>query len=351
MAYTSDSRKAISDLLSEIKKNKRRDTCIAGRRKGSRVKCDEMRPGPVDEPRPHGLLMKSLSGDVEKASTALPRQHKYIRKYVDQKGRVRYVYPKEHAAPAVTQYSEPIVQQPKLRGSRLTERRRSEMELWAKWKETGDKESYAQLVRSFSPLIHRIVGIYKGRVPIPAQALYNEGEIWVGNAITRYDPSKGPLHKFVQGYINKVKSVVAKSQNFGAIPETRVYDVGSFQRAHSELKDTLGREPTVGELSSRLGWDEKKTDRLQRELIPDVAVPGETHYESALTPSDVETTIRMMRADLNEDEKAVYDLMFKESVHSTGDIANRLKISPSKASKLKGSILERIQKEVSRYEY
>jgi len=348
--YTAGSNATIKELASEIKRGKRSVTCVAGRRGSGRLKCDEMRKGPADEPREHGLLAKSLSGGVEKAATAIPKQYKYVRKYKDDKGRWRYVYPEDLRQQSLV--DKVIAPKPieKLRGQRLTDRRQHEMELWHKWKSTGDKESYHALVKSFGPLINRIVGTYKGRVPIPAQAMHATGETWVAKAIERYNPDKGPLHIFVQGYINKVKSYVAKGQNFGAIPETRVYDVGNFQRGYSTLKEELGREPTVEELAAKLEWPIKKTTKLQHELVPDIAVPGETHYEAEETPSDLSETVKFIRPELSDDEKKVYDLMFVKRMFSTGDLAKMLKMSPSKASKLKGGILDRIQLEAMRYD-
>jgi len=226
-----------------------------------------------------------------------------------------------------------------------------DQQLFNQWKQTGKSEDFENLYASMKPYMSRITSMYNvSGVPVPQAVVNAQAKIHFKKAVDRYDPNKGPLRPFVSQSLNKVKSQVSKWQNLSRIPETRVFDIGRLRREIDRLGgDAAKIRPK--DLARRLEWTEKKVRTMISEapgftLRSKLPVSQEGRFGSPESQK-----LMMMGKELSGDEKKMFDLVFKEKVHSTGDLSKKMRISPSKVSVLKNRLFERARPIVQSGDY
>lgn len=153
-----------------------------------------------------------------------------------------------------------------------------ELELWSRWKKTGNQADLSELLDRYEPVIRRGASTFYA-APIPRSALNAEAKSIAMEAFDRYDPKHGvKLNTFVMSYMPKMHRFVNIHQNVGYIPEAHTMKIGKFNAAVKELTDINGGvAPDAGQLSDHLSWhieDVKKMRRLLRKDIIGENVAG-----------------------------------------------------------------------------
>lgn len=224
-----------------------------------------------------------------------------------------------------------------------------DLHLWHQWNNNGRKpEDLKPLVSQFRGMIRSQAGQYVGRVELPPAAINAEFKRHAVRALTTFDPNKGTaLGTWVYNGMKKSKSFIAQHQNVVRISEKRLYNIGDFNNAKSQLSSSYGREPTTHELADHLGWHTDEVVRLEKQQRSDLIgselavdpiefLPSKEHELRAFLPHELDAT-----------ELFVYE-------HSTGEngkprlsgneIAKRLKVSPATVSRLKTGIARKAKR-------
>ena len=190
----------------------------------------------------------------------------------------------------------------------MSSRSEREFELWKKWKETGDDRYAQELLESLKPLIMSEVSKYYG-VRIPREAIVGEAYRLAYEAISRYDPSAGTaIGTWVVQWLRKLQRFVIQHQNVARIPEKAVSDITTYKNALDELREALGRDPSMDELATHLGWPLSKVQRMHSLLIRDILVP-----EFAGTDEETLPTYRpSAMTNLSQDIESLYALLSPE---------------------------------------
>lgn len=238
----------------------------------------------------------------------------------------------------------------------LRRRQQFEVDQWAKWKQSGeDPDELRPLLASMKPLIRKQVNVFKGRVrDIPPAAIEAEFNRHAMTAFRTYDPNRGAkLSTHVRNQLQKAKRYVATHQNIAYIPEHRVWKIGEFQGAQGELEERFGREPTTDELSEHLKWSPNEVSRMRTELRRDLPTSGFVSPEGgsidpySMMPSREREVLNLIEYELSPQEKLVFDYTYgrhgKPSMQP-GQIATKLHFSPSKVSRLRKSIADKMQR-------
>lgn len=187
-----------------------------------------------------------------------------------------------------------------------------ELDLFHKWRETGDKKHFQALYTSMKPLLYDAArkASFGSNVPESAHRIYAAQNFL--NALRTFKPGAGAsLQTHVYGAVHhKAKRLNYDYQNLAHMPEPRAAKVGLYQTEHSNLREELGREPSHQELATRLGWPVNDVMHLQKEVHKDLAMAEGLEEEAVSEGSVDEETLHYLRGDLMPEEQVVYDYIF-----------------------------------------
>jgi DNA-directed RNA polymerase specialized sigma subunit len=228
-------------------------------------------------------------------------------------------------------------------------RAEKDFQLWQTWKQNGKQPEHLEpLMKQIDPLIRRASNIYAGKVNIPRSAVHAEFQIQAINALDSFNPNRGAsLGTHVTWHLKKGRRFITTYQNIGRIPETRIYNITTFQNARDELRDQLGRDPAAHELSDKLKWPVNQVSAMELELRKEVPTSTLQSDMSSLKPSRETEILRLIQYELTPEEKIVYEHLLGVNGKpqlKPGEIATRLNMSPSKVSRIKDSIGAKVKK-------
>jgi DNA-directed RNA polymerase specialized sigma subunit len=226
-----------------------------------------------------------------------------------------------------------------------------DVELWKQWDQGGRKnEDLQPLFKQFAGTLEREVNQYAHKVNVPPAAIRANVHENFLDAVKAYDPNyqvRGQpvkLNTYVNHHLKKTKRFIAQNQNFARIPEPTLYSIGTFERAEDRLKQKLGRDPTIMDLSRELKWPPAQVERTRKSLRKDLSANMFEVDPSSLQVSRWNEVKALIPYELNSQENAVYELVFNTSKElSNNEIANKLKLSPSRISKIKLNIANKIE--------
>lgn len=224
-----------------------------------------------------------------------------------------------------------------------------ELSHWHQWNNNGRQPDHLDpLLDAYRPLIQRKAVEYGGGLPmVPKTALEAEITKQVIGAFQSYNPDRGAsLLTHVYNRIPKAKRFVVQHQNLAYIPEGKAYEIGRIQRGSANLQEDLGREPTPEELAGHLGMPVKRLTSIQTAMVKDIPSSAlESDPFPKLGPRHDEV-LSLLPSVLTEREKGVFDLVYHPTnpVRSTTELAKQLNLNPSKVSRLKASIIAKVDK-------
>lgn len=228
-------------------------------------------------------------------------------------------------------------------------RSQKDLELWEEWVTSGKKPKQMRpLLTQFRGTINSQVNKYRANPNIPKSALKAEFTNRAIEAFDNYDPNRGAsLHTHVNWQMMKGRRFVTTYSNVGRIPESRAYKVGEFINNRADLEDKLGREPTAHEMADRLKWPVKQVSAMQQEVRREVPTSVLAADTVADKPSREAEVIRLIQYELNPEELLVmehtYGLNGKPKLRP-GDIATKMKVPPSKISRMKLGIATKMKR-------
>jgi len=144
-----------------------------------------------------------------------------------------------------------------------------ELQLFNKYKKTGDIKAKQELLSSLAPLINGQVNKYVNS-GLPKLSIELEGYRLAGNALNTYNPELSQLNTHVTNNLKKLSRFVTDYQNIGHIPEPRALMIGQYKTVFNNLQDEKGREPTTVELADALNVSINEIERMQTELRKDL---------------------------------------------------------------------------------
>ena len=225
--------------------------------------------------------------------------------------------------------------------------------MWENWNTHGrTPEALRPLLQSFKPLLVRRGGDMKAAFSnVPEETVDAEMNKQFLAAIKTYNPTKAQLNTHIEHYLKKTKRFVDTYKNIGRIPDHRVAKVYNFKNEKERLESELRREPTTFELSTALGWSPREVSRLETEVRRENTTSrfegmGLTDPTSVM-PSEAAEVINLVKYELNPEEMLVYEYTFGmggKPKLSPGDMAKQLNMSPSKVSRLRKVLVNKINK-------
>jgi DNA-directed RNA polymerase specialized sigma subunit len=224
---------------------------------------------------------------------------------------------------------------------------KNDMKLWQGWVDGGKQpEDTEKLLTNFKGLIRSQSNKYARTQNIPSSAIHAQFQTQAMHAFDNYDPNRGTkLSTHMTNQMKRARRFVNTYQNIGRIPEPRINKITEFKDARMRLEDDLQRPPSAHELSDNLKWPVKHIVAMEHEIrdeIPASRFPGEV---ASIKPSKDAEILRLIQYELSPEEKSVFEYSMGQNGKpqlKPGDIAKKLNMQPSKVSRLKLAIANKV---------
>jgi len=243
-------------------------------------------------------------------------------------------------------------------------RKQKEIELWHNWNSNGRKpKDLNPLLATFNNLIQTRKNAFRG-AEVPTSAIEHKLKKLAVDAFKSWDPKKGgALNTWLTIKLRPGQRYVDSNKSPTYSPENVTQHIGSFNALKAELTEKLGHEPDAHSIHDHLlefGHPKEKfarlslkdIKRLEKEQRRSLISSGKDTEETAglqNMSSRAEEVKLLIIPELSPDERVVHEYSFGlngKPQLSSGGIAKKLKMDNSKVSKLRSSILKKMQKHV-----
>lgn len=199
----------------------------------------------------------------------------------------------------------------KLADSAAQTRGERDFELWQTWKRSPTDANLTALLKQVDPIVQKEVTKWQGTLARPL--LEMEGRRLAVEALKTYDPTRGAgIGTHVTNGVLKLSRTSYQNQNVARLPENKVLQFHTFQLAHAELQDGLGRHPTTDELADHLGWSIPHLTDFRRqighqELLESGGAAPETNNPLNAATEETDHTVHFIHHDLPPVQKAIFE--------------------------------------------
>lgn len=190
--------------------------------------------------------------------------------------------------------------------------KKNEMDLFHKWKETGDKTAFQSLYTSMQPLLYDAArkASYGSNIPESAHRIWAAQNML--DAMKTYKPDAGAslqthIYTAVQQKGKRLNYLYA---NVGKMSEPRAMRIGLFQAEHENLRSELDRSPSSAELADRLGWSLKTVELTQKEVHRNLSISDGVDAEPFMETSLDRAILDDIYYDLSGEQQTLYDYIF-----------------------------------------
>lgn len=233
------------------------------------------------------------------------------------------------------------------------QRSQDDLERWQHWNEHGRKPEHLEpLLKSFKPVITQAVNTY--RAPTVQRSAFEAAATKQAiEAFESYDPNRGAaLATHVIGRMKKLQRENNKLQNKAYIPEGKASQIGKIQRATSQLRDDLEREPTALEIAKHMGRPVKAIQGVLGAMKKDIVASQFESDPTKIPTAREQEVLDLLPYSLSAEQKEVFDHLFgkngKRHITATNEIASELGKNPSQVSRIRTAILNQFQDHMRR---
>jgi RNA polymerase sigma factor for flagellar operon FliA len=253
----------------------------------------------------------------------------------------------------------------------ISEKSEDTMELWRRYRVSGDPALRDKLVLAYVPLVRHIV--YRKARELPAWCevddLISTGIEGLIGALDRYDPGKGaPLEQFVWTRIQG--AVLDSLRRLDWAPRSLRRWERDLDRARESFVAATGRQPTPAELASALGIEEGELHGRIRDLATadlasldslaaseedgNVAVietvrstDPETDPETEVARTLARERFRRAFSHLSERERKVAVMLYTKEA-TLSEIGEEIGVSESRVCQIHGELKTRLRSSLRR---
>lgn len=219
------------------------------------------------------------------------------------------------------------------------QRKTKELELWRRWKTTGDQIALQELFDSLRPLIKKLSTELTGNLPPSSIEAKVKREVM--HALETYQPEMSALNTHIVNTSRKVLRDIYKYQNVGRLPEATTIKVPSYVNLRANLTNTLGREPTYGEIADELKTSVREVMRMEAGTRKDLSHVEGMLFRGEDAAQREKDILEHVYYELTPEEQRVYEATFGlngKREMTNREIASSLGISQAKVAQIKHRI-------------
>ncbi len=130
------------------------------------------------------------------------------------------------------------------------------------WQEQRSPASTAAFLTAISPILDNAVKTYGGSSPGPT--VKTKAKLIALKAAEGYDPKRAKLRTHLMTHLQGLRRVAAREAQPITVPERVALDAHRAYRSEAELRDRLGRIPSVSELADETGLSLRRLGHVTR---------------------------------------------------------------------------------------
>lgn len=224
---------------------------------------------------------------------------------------------------------------------------------WLAWKKTRKPGAADAFLEAIRPVLSSAVRAYASQ---PTPTIFSQAKSMALDAADRYDPKKSKLRTHLMYQLQGLRRLSAEEGNVFAVSEQTRLDASRLRRAEEELRDTLGRDPSVQELADHAGMSVRRVERVLS--VPHPVAEGslleagdDENNSRALQPPVTQlarrgdAALRFVYQDLDPRDQFILEHslgLFGRPVLSRSAIAAKLGLSVSAVSRRAAAIQQRL---------
>ncbi len=226
-----------------------------------------------------------------------------------------------------------------------------------RFRRTADPQLRQDLVCHYLPLAKKIARRYV-RAGVPLDDLTQIGTIGLMNAVSSYDPRRGvKFEAFAYPHIaGEIRHYFRDAVEQVRAPRWVRKLYGELTDAVAELRQTLGRTPTLGEIATRMNLTEKGVleilrahdrscvhsinDLVERQEVRRDVIAHQRYVSFQLPVEDRIVLLKAVERLADLQRKVIYYLFYQDLTQS--EVAKRLGVSQRHVSRVLAAARERL---------
>jgi len=228
------------------------------------------------------------------------------------------------------------------------------LELWLKYRETGDKKVLEELLEVFDDLIYYWASKFTSYGE-PLEDLVQIGYLGFLKAVENYDPEKGDLSTYISHYVlGEIRHHLRDKIDKIKIPRSVKGLINKMDNFIKEVWEKENRSPSCEEIARHLNITVESVEELFKikEAMMTVSLEDleiemdrirAEKLESFKLPIEDKIALEQALAKLPDVQKKVIEYIFYQDLTQT-EVAKILKISQSQVSRILRSALENLKR-------
>lgn len=228
------------------------------------------------------------------------------------------------------------------------------LELWLRYKKSGDKKALEDLIDLFDDLIYYWASkfTFYGE---PIEDLVQIGYLAFLKAVENYDPEKGELSTYISHYVlGEIRHHLRDKIDKVKIPRSIKNLINRMDRYIKEVWEKENRSPTTDEIAEYLNIKKEAVEELFKIKDAIMAVSLEDldievdkirteKFESFRLPIEDKIALEQALSKLPEIQKKIIEYIFYQDLTQT-EVAKILRISQSQVSRILKSALDNLRR-------
>ncbi|MEN3012500.1 MAG: sigma-70 family RNA polymerase sigma factor [Dictyoglomus thermophilum] len=227
------------------------------------------------------------------------------------------------------------------------------LELWLKYRETGDKKVLEELLEVFDDLIYYWASKFTSYGE-PLEDLVQIGYLGFLKAVENYDPEKGDLSTYISHYVlGEIRHHLRDKIDKIKIPRSVKGLINKMDNFIKEVWEKENRSPSCEEIARHLNITVESVEELFKikEAMMTVSLEDleiemdrirAEKLESFKLPIEDKIALEQALAKLPDVQKKVIEYIFYQDLTQT-EVAKILKISQAQVSRILRSALEKLK--------
>lgn len=227
------------------------------------------------------------------------------------------------------------------------------LELWLKYRETGDKKFLEELLEVFDDLIYYWASKFTSYGE-PLEDLVQIGYLGFLKAVENYDPEKGDLSTYISHYVlGEIRHHLRDKIDKIKIPRSIKGLINKMDSFIKEMWEKENRSPSCEEIAKHLNITVESVEELFKikEAMMTVSLEDleiemdrirAERLESFKLPIEDKIALEQALAKLPEIHRKVIEYIFYQDLTQT-EVAKILKISQAQVSRILRSALEKLK--------